>query len=45
MRYLIFYSVLGLAVGARVWLGRKYLPAVNNRLQDQSLSSIATRSA
>ena len=46
MRYLIFYSVLGLAIAARIWLGWKYLaPARSGRLENQSFSSVATRSA
>ena len=45
-RYLIFYSVLGLAIGARLWLGRRYLASTKpGRLENQSFSSVATRSA
>ena len=46
MRYLIFYSVLGLAIGARFWLGRKYLASASSgKPANQSFSRVVTRSA
>ena len=46
LRYLIFYSVLGLAIGARFWLGRKYLASTSSgSFANQRFSSVATRSA
>jgi hypothetical protein len=45
MRHLVFYSVLALAIGARLWLGRKYLAHGGRAPGRQSRASAATNPA